>query len=131
MATKKPKAHQHTAPIEFCRADRVDLAKFDPATKRCTMNCGPHAADPRSDKERKFLCDDCDANWISAPAVKQHWESGYFCAVAVALREEGNPSTAIRSMFDQGGGAREAVKADPSDQDLFRVHGLMPVAGAQ
>ena len=24
------------------------------------MNCGPHAADPRSRKERLFLCTDCD-----------------------------------------------------------------------
>lgn len=41
------------------RADPEALAAFDPDTKTCTMNCGPHAADPRSSKERKFLCQDC------------------------------------------------------------------------
>jgi hypothetical protein len=47
-------------PIEFQRADPVELAKFDPTTKVCTMNCGPHIQDPRSQDERKFLCDDCE-----------------------------------------------------------------------
>ncbi len=46
-------------PIVFTRADPSALAKFDPATKVCTMNCGPHLHDPRSADERKFLCDDC------------------------------------------------------------------------
>lgn len=45
--------------IDFQRADPEELAKFDPRTKVCTMNCGPHIDDPRGDKERKFLCDDC------------------------------------------------------------------------
>lgn len=45
--------------IEFQRADPKALANFDPSTKCCDMNCGPHAQDPRSDAERKFLCDDC------------------------------------------------------------------------
>lgn len=47
-------------PIIWPRADRAALAAFDPRTKQCTMNCGPHADDPRLDKERKLLCDDCD-----------------------------------------------------------------------
>ena len=45
--------------IEWTRADPVALDQFDPATKTCNMNCGPHAHDPRSPKERLFLCDDC------------------------------------------------------------------------
>lgn len=45
--------------IEFQRADPEELAKFDPTTKVCTMNCGPHVLDPRTTKERKFLCADC------------------------------------------------------------------------
>lgn len=45
--------------IEWPRADPAALAAFDPETKTCTMNCGPHALDPRSRKERKLLCDDC------------------------------------------------------------------------
>lgn len=55
----KIKTKQPIKPIEFLRADPNELAGFDPDTKRCTMNCGPHAQDPRSSKERKFLCDDC------------------------------------------------------------------------
>ena len=47
------------APLVFTRADPEALAKFDPATKICTMNCGPHLSDTRSRKERMFLCDDC------------------------------------------------------------------------
>lgn len=58
---KKGKPKQPTAPLVFPRANPDDLAQFDPATKQCTMNCGPHREDPRSDKERQFLCDDC---WI-------------------------------------------------------------------
>lgn len=46
-------------PFEWARADPDDLEKFDPDTKICTMNCGPHQDDPRSREERKFLCDDC------------------------------------------------------------------------
>lgn len=45
--------------IKFTRADPAELTEFDPDTKVCTMNCGPHKQDPRTDKERKFLCDDC------------------------------------------------------------------------
>lgn len=65
MATRKllPAA---PAPIVFTRADPAALAQFDPATKRCTMRCGPHADDPRSRAERAFLCGDCE---IAAPAV--------------------------------------------------------------
>lgn len=47
-------------PIEWPRADPVALATFDPATKTCVMNCGPHGLDPRSREERKFLCTDCE-----------------------------------------------------------------------
>jgi len=47
------------SPIEWERADPAALASFDPATKTCDMNCGPHGLDPRSRKERLFLCDLC------------------------------------------------------------------------
>lgn len=47
-------------PIDWPRADPVALADFDPATKTCVMNCGPHGLDPRSREERKFLCSDCE-----------------------------------------------------------------------
>lgn len=36
-----------------------ELARFDVGTKRCTANCGPHRADPRSEAEQMLLCGDC------------------------------------------------------------------------
>lgn len=57
---KKTTPQEPEPPIEWQRADPAELAKFDPRTKQCTMNCGPHGLDPRSAAERKFLCDDCD-----------------------------------------------------------------------
>lgn len=45
--------------LHFTRADPAALARFDPKTKLCTMNCGPHRDDPRTDAERKLLCGDC------------------------------------------------------------------------
>lgn len=45
---------------EFERADPAALAAFDSRTKACTMNCGPRFDDPRSPKERRFLCPDCE-----------------------------------------------------------------------
>ena len=44
---------------EFPRADPEALAEFDERTKICTMNCGPAVGDPRSVRERMFLCTDC------------------------------------------------------------------------
>lgn len=46
-------------PIAWPRAKHSELVAFDPATKVCTMNCGPHRDDPRSAAERKLLCNDC------------------------------------------------------------------------
>ncbi|MCK9709872.1 hypothetical protein [Pseudomonas syringae] len=63
MKTKVRKANHSlpTAdlPIDWPRADPAALIAFNPATKTCTMNCGPHALDPRSREERKLLCNDC------------------------------------------------------------------------
>lgn len=53
---------------------------------------------------------------------QSQWVRGYFCAVAVLLREEGAVTPAVKSLFDQGG---SALKADVEDQELFRAHGLM------
>lgn len=75
-ARKTKPAPAPAAPIEWPRADPAALAKFDPASKVCTMNCGQHGQDPRSRAELKFMCDDCDirptpkaaapvCNWIS------------------------------------------------------------------
>lgn len=46
-------------PPEFPRADPVALSRFDASTTTCTMNCGPHRLDQRSEAERRFLCGDC------------------------------------------------------------------------
>ena len=46
-------------PIVFPRSDPAELARFDPSTAVCTMNCGRHTDDPRSEAERRFQCDDC------------------------------------------------------------------------
>lgn len=59
-ARKSKPAPPPAAPIEWTRADPAALAKFDPASKVCTMNCGPHGLDPRSRAERLLLCDDCE-----------------------------------------------------------------------
>jgi hypothetical protein len=59
MKTNRIKLLAETAPIVFTRADPSELAKFDPKTKYCHMNCGPHREDPRSEEERQFLCEDC------------------------------------------------------------------------
>jgi predicted SprT family Zn-dependent metalloprotease len=53
--------------INWPRADPEALRNFDPAVKTCTMNCGPHALDPRDVKERKYLCGDCHIN-LERPA---------------------------------------------------------------
>lgn len=50
---------QPPAPIAWPRADPAELERFDPRTKVCTMNCGPSTFDPRTEAERRLLCDDC------------------------------------------------------------------------
>jgi len=47
------------APFVWERADPAELAKFDPLTKVCTMNCGQGSHDPRSRTEIMLMCDDC------------------------------------------------------------------------
>lgn len=69
MKARKPKPEQAPpAPIEWTRADPAELAAFDPSTRRCTMNCGPHGLDPRSRAERLLLCDDCETVRSIRPA---------------------------------------------------------------
>lgn len=46
-------------PPVWQRTPAADMAGFDPASKVCTMNCGRHIDDPRSEAEFKFQCDDC------------------------------------------------------------------------
>ncbi len=49
--------------VDWPRADPAALAAFDPSTKLCTMNCGPHRDDPRTRAECKLLCGDCAEDW--------------------------------------------------------------------
>ena len=50
------------------------------------------------------------------------WLRGYYCAVAIMLREAGAVTPEILSLYRQGG---DAARADPSDVMLFRNYGLM------
>lgn len=55
--------------------------------------------------------------------ANRKWSRGYYCAVAVLLREEGQVTTAVRSLYAQGGGTKFA---DAEDVALFAQHGLVP-----
>ena len=57
--TKPKRETISPTPINWKRANPEDLARFDPRTKYCVHNCGPHRDDPRSKTECKFLCEDC------------------------------------------------------------------------
>ena len=46
--------------FQYPRTPRETLLTFDPASKRCTMNCGQHGSDPRSRAEMMFQCEDCE-----------------------------------------------------------------------
>jgi hypothetical protein len=52
---------------EYSRVDPRELQAFDEQSKICNMNCGPSTGDPRSAKERKYLCPDC---WVVASRPK-------------------------------------------------------------
>lgn len=52
---------------------------------------------------------------------KRQWLRGYYCAVAVLLRETGCVTAEIRNLYEQGG---DASQADPHDTELFAHHGL-------
>ncbi|MDA8260220.1 MAG: hypothetical protein M0Z99_32080 [Betaproteobacteria bacterium] len=58
-ANKPAASTDSVAPITFPRANPDELEGFYISTKQCTMNCGRHSEDPRSEKERRFLCTDC------------------------------------------------------------------------
>jgi hypothetical protein len=55
----KPVKAPPPPPIDWPRSDPAELAKFDPDSKTCSMNCGRHSKDPRSYAELKFQCGDC------------------------------------------------------------------------
>jgi hypothetical protein len=64
---------------------------------------------------------------MNATAAGVDWSRGYYCAVAILLREAGCVTPEVRALFDQGGGAE---RADAADIDLFREHGLLPALPA-
>lgn len=43
----------------FPRSTEAEMVGFDLSSKVCTMNCGNHKDDPRTEKEHKFQCTDC------------------------------------------------------------------------
>ena len=59
---------------------------------------------------------------------RAEWARGYYCAVAVLLREQGHASTEVRSLYEQGGNPQAA---DPEDAALFAEHGLTSNAEAK
>jgi len=61
-------------------------------------------------------------NDVIDKVTKDAWTRGYFCAVAVLLREEGHVTPQVRSLFNQG---RVPHEADASDLALFVEHGLI------
>lgn len=63
VGRRVPKREAACMPLQWPRADPAALAAFDPSTKLCTMNCGPHRDDPRTRAERKLLCGDCVEDW--------------------------------------------------------------------
>lgn len=84
-ARKTKPAPAPAAPIDWPRADPAELAAFDPASKVCTMNCGPHGLDPRTRAERLFLCDDCDPVPPARPMIAPRTLSAVFGQVGRCL----------------------------------------------
>lgn len=62
-------------------------------------------------------------NRVIDDIANREWQRGYYCAVATLLREEGLATTAVRSLYAQGGGTKFA---DAEDIALFAQHGLVP-----
>ena len=62
------------------------------------------------------------ADGQASEAESRGFKRGYFCAVAVLLREEGAATTAVKSLFSQCG---SPLDADAEDIALFKEYGLM------
>ncbi|ADV02180.1 hypothetical protein [Alicycliphilus denitrificans] len=61
-------------------------------------------------------------NGVIDKISRDSWTRGYYCAVAVLLREEGAVTPQVRSLFKQGGAPHEAAAGDLA---LFAEHGLI------
>lgn len=110
---------------DWPRANPKELAAFDPSTKRCEFNCGPHSDDPRTAKERKFLCTDCQI-LPPEPAFPRYKYSEANLLLAVEALEftagDWDPERVIRHLQEQINLAKnhviKALKIDPAPQDL-------------
>lgn len=60
--------------------------------------------------------------YVTGTMPHREWIRGYYCAVAVLLRESGAVTPDVQSLFDAGGGQEYA---DAEDIALFREYGLM------
>ena len=60
MPKQKPVSDNTFKEIVWPRSTDKEMEGFNPATKRCTANCGQHRLDPRSPEEFKFQCYDCE-----------------------------------------------------------------------
>lgn len=94
MSKAKP-APPVLKPIVFERANPFKLALFNPDSKQCTMNCGPHRDDPRSYAERKFLCDDC--------FIDRNFSSGVMTLLTENLTAMNKRIKKMKDMLDQAG----------------------------
>jgi hypothetical protein len=113
------------AVVAHIDARRAQPKGLSIALEEVTAKLGREAAENISlNMENIDLREQLARRTSTADAVRDardDFARGYFCAVSVALREDG-PVTTVRSLFSQGG---DANKADPSDIDLFVEHGLM------
>ena len=69
------------------------------------------------------VCSPLDGGVGRLSPGRAEWARGYYCAVAVLLREQGHASAEVRSLYAQGG---NAAAAHPDDAALFTAHGLTP-----
>lgn len=109
---KKKALAGQAKPIVFTRADPAALAKFDPSTKRCAMNCGPHIDDPRSWQERQLLCDECYPVEPSRPARTSKTPCGQ---AMMAAQHEG------KSTMSYSFNIKAATKGDAKAAVLAKV----------
>lgn len=80
--------------FQYPRTPSETLLTFDPASKRCTMNCGRHGSDPRSRTEMMFQCEDCEtlSEHEMALAVVRRLSHTY----QQLLELQGRPPTLLR-----------------------------------
>lgn len=108
---------------------RIHLASGNGGRSRCRYTSRPSTRAkfvPLAEFEAlpiEMRCIECEKKATTmTQARNQCWRDGYFCAVAMLLREEGRATAAVLSLFRQGG---SIDGIDASDLALFREHGLI------